>query len=61
MPRSGRRGRGRGRSGGRGLRGTCTPKNCVCPGCGYTTEVEPGRPCSTVRCPKCGTYMMKGW
>ena len=53
--RSGRGGRGR------GLRGTCTPKNCVCPSCGNTVEVEPGRPCNSVKCPKCGTPMMRGW
>jgi len=61
MPWGWGRGRG-GRGRGRGLRGgICTSKTCVCPNCGESKEVGPGTPCRSVRCPKCGTPMMRGF
>jgi cation diffusion facilitator family transporter len=35
------------------------PKNCVCPNCGYTVEHKRGIPCTTLKCPKCGTLMAR--
>ena len=53
---------GRGRGKGRGLRGgVCTSKQCVCPNCGYSMEVGAGKPCRSVKCPNCGTPLMRGW
>jgi len=50
-----------GRGKGRGLRGgVCTSKQCVCPNCGYSMEVGAGKPCRSVKCPKCGTPLMRG-
>lgn len=46
-----RRGRGRG-----------PPSQCVCPNpnCDYTTQHQPGQPCSSLTCPKCGTPLIRG-
>ncbi len=43
----------------RRLRGTCDPKPCVCPVCGYTEIVEPGIPCKSKVCPKCGARLRR--
>lgn len=52
----GRRGAGGRRQGGggAGLGG-----NCYCPKCSYKTSHAPGQPCSTIKCPKCGTLMVR--
>jgi len=34
-------------------------KVCVCPSCGHRMEVEAGKPCKEVKCPKCGDIMMR--
>ncbi|MBC2697616.1 MAG: hypothetical protein HF976_11950 [ANME-2 cluster archaeon] len=50
------RGSGMGRGGGRQHMGP--PKECKCPGCGYTSPHQPGQPCANQACPKCGTNMV---
>lgn len=30
---------------------------CICPKCGLRTEHERGLPCSSIKCPRCGTFM----
>lgn len=50
------RGRGMGRGGQRPGRGP--PKECRCPGCGYTIPHQPGQPCANKICPKCGINMV---
>jgi cation diffusion facilitator family transporter len=32
---------------------------CVCPNCGYKIKHQAGVPCSTLRCPKCGTTLVR--
>lgn len=32
---------------------------CVCPACGTKVDHEPGRPCNTYVCPKCGETMVR--
>jgi len=32
---------------------------CVCPSCGEKTEHQVGIPCYEVKCPKCGTMMVR--
>ena len=50
-------GRGRGQGGGMGL----GPQgNCVCPNCGYSVPHQAGSPCFSIKCPKCGTQMIRG-
>ena len=34
-------------------------KRCVCPTCGYEMEVEAGKRCNEIKCPKCGDMMMR--
>ena len=33
--------------------------HCMCPVCGTREEHEPGRPCNTYVCPKCGNTMIR--
>ena len=56
-------GRGQGRSfsglgggpSGRGLGGYC-----VCSSCGSKVTHQPGIPCTSISCPKCGVKMVRG-
>jgi hypothetical protein len=32
---------------------------CVCPGCGEKIEHKLGMPCTSVKCPKCGSSMVR--
>lgn len=50
-------GRGQG-AGGRG-QGAGPQGNCVCPSCGEKVKHQPGTPCNAVKCPKCGTPMVR--
>ena len=34
--------------------------NCVCPNCQLSVPHKAGTPCSDVKCPKCGTQMLRG-
>lgn len=47
-------GRGMGRGRGAGPGGFC-----VCAGCGTRVPHQPGMPCSTLKCPKCGLRMTR--
>lgn len=54
------RGQGPGAGRGRGQRGGLGPTgNCVCPSCGTKVAHQAGTPCTAVKCPKCGTPMMR--
>jgi hypothetical protein len=33
--------------------------NCVCPSCGEKIPHEQGMPCRSVKCPKCGNFMIR--
>ncbi len=35
------------------------PKFCVCSVCGYAMEKVAAKPCSSLRCPKCGAIMIR--
>ena len=60
-------GLGQGRGGGvRGLRqgggrtaGPFPNGFCVCPQCGEKVPKQPGKPCTTVQCPQCGSLMVR--
>ncbi len=53
-------GAGMGRGMGRGRRGGAGPGgNCVCPGCGTKVVHQPGTPCASIDCPKCGVRMIR--
>jgi len=52
------RGGGRGRRGGGGM-GLGPGGNCVCPQCGKVVAHRPGTPCSQMKCPACGSLMMR--
>ncbi len=53
-----RQGQGAGKGGGR--RGGLGPGGyCVCPSCGEKVAKQPGVPCTSVQCPKCGTSMVR--
>jgi hypothetical protein len=55
----GRGGRGGGRMGGT-RPGAGPGGECVCPSCGHTLSHQAGVPCYDVKCPKCGTPMVRG-
>jgi len=48
-------GRGRGRMGAGG-----PPMECVCPMCGTRVPKTRGVPCASLKCPKCGAFMVRG-
>lgn len=50
--------RGRGRMGGPYAAGPGGA--CVCPNCQHKLPHQAGVPCSQVKCPKCGTLMVRG-
>jgi hypothetical protein len=55
-------GTGRGRGAGQGRRGgggIGVGGNCVCPSCSNTVPHQVGVPCSSIKCSKCGTMMVK--
>jgi len=62
-------GRGQGRGGGRGQgqgpgrmggpKAAGPDGQCVCPKCGHKVPHQVGQPCSGVKCPKCGTAMIR--
>jgi hypothetical protein len=54
-PRGLGRGQGRGSNQGIGPGG-----NCVCPACGIKVAHQPGVPCYSMLCPKCGGKMIRG-
>ncbi len=35
------------------------PTYCICPACGYKIPHQPGIPCSTMICPRCGARMRR--
>ncbi|HDQ03055.1 MAG TPA: hypothetical protein ENN23_00530 [Deltaproteobacteria bacterium] len=59
----GGQGQGQGRGGGRGRMGgplaAGAVGNCICPQCGHRQPHERGVPCTQVKCPQCGTAMMR--
>lgn len=54
----GRGGRGRGQMGGNRKR-TGPGGNCLCPNCGEKLPHQVGKPCYEMKCPKCGTLMIR--
>ena len=50
------RGGGMGRKGGAGAG---PGGSCVCPQCGNKVPHQPGIPCFQVKCPQCGTNMVR--
>lgn len=55
------RGRGGGRGQGRGGgQGAGPAGNCVCPSCGEKVKHRPGTPCNEMKCPKCGSSLVRG-
>ena len=51
-------GTGRGRMGGN-RPGAGPGGNCVCPNCGKKVPHQPGNPCYKMKCPECGTAMVR--
>ena len=59
------RGMGRGRGGGENRMGGSRPGagpsgNCACPNCGKKVPHQTGTPCYEIKCPACGTKMIRG-
>lgn len=55
-------GRGLGRGGGKGRKqggGYGTGGYCVCAKCGARVAHQQGVSCTTIKCPKCGTIMVR--
>jgi len=52
--------RGMGRGMGRRGKSIGPPEFCICPSCGEKVKHQPGVPCSSILCPKCGTRMVRG-
>ncbi len=56
------RGMGRGRGGGRmgdNRPGAGPVGECICTSCGYKVRKQPGIPCRSTNCPKCGELMIR--
>lgn len=53
-------GKGSGRRGQRGPMGAGPAGYCICPKCGEKTTHTAGLPCTLMKCPKCGTVMIRG-
>jgi hypothetical protein len=66
MPRrdgTGPAGKGRGTGLGKGMgagAGLGIGGSCVCPKCGSKTSHKQGTPCNTLKCPTCGTALVRG-
>lgn len=58
-PGTGRGQGGRNFSSGRFAGGSGPGGNCVCPACGTKKAHQPGMPCTQIKCPKCGTFMIR--
>ncbi|MFW5898497.1 MAG: hypothetical protein ACOCT7_01430 [Candidatus Saliniplasma sp.] len=56
-PDSGGRGQGRGQ--GRGAGSAGPGGNCVCPSCGKKVPHKRGVPCYEMKCPECGSQMIR--
>jgi len=65
------RGAGMGRGAGAGIRsgggqgagrgaGFGGPSSCKCPKCGKTVPHSRGMPCTQMKCPECGSYLIRG-
>ena len=53
-------GSGQGQGSGQGNRAGLGPTGkCVCPNCGFSASHQPGMPCSSQKCPKCGISMIR--
>ena len=60
MGRGGGQGQGMGKGRMGGTRAGAGPSgNCICPKCNEKTVHQPGIPCYSVTCPKCGSQMMR--
>jgi len=59
MPRGFGRGGGRGRMGGPYAAGPGGECQCTNSQCGYTVAHQPGVPCMQMKCPKCGSPMVR--
>lgn len=53
-------GRSAGRRGQRGQVGTGPAGYCVSPKCGEKSTHTTGVPCTSMKCSKCGTFMIRG-
>jgi len=55
--------RGQGQGGGLGRKGGPFARgaggDCICPQCGHHQPHERGIPCTQVKCPQCGTAMIR--
>jgi predicted DNA-binding protein (UPF0251 family) len=51
-------GAGRGQGSGAGFQGSSS--SCKCVNCGYESQKQRGVPCTQMKCPKCGSMMMRG-
>ncbi len=55
------RGAGQGRGRFSGNRQGAGPGGvCICPNCGERIKHQPGMPCYSLKCPKCGTNLVRG-
>lgn len=60
-----KQGMGQGQGQGRGQRKRCFSgqrsftDNCICPQCGITVPHERQVPCTDMRCPQCGSVMVR--
>lgn len=50
---------GRGQGRGFGVNNPGPGGNCVCPNCGERAPHQRGVPCNSVKCPKCGSNMVR--